>query len=165
MIEISRQLKEVINSARPRLLSIAEARATEKPYADKWSIKEVLGHLIDSAANNHQRIVRMQESENIGPFSYAQQHWVLAQRYQVESWPDIVNLWYYYNAHLAHTIGNVDPNALNHLCDMGYATPATLKFVIEDYVRHVEHHLKQILVASDPLQREQWVPRDPRADH
>ena len=92
MIEISRQLKEVINSARPRLLSIAEARATEKPYADKWSIKEVLGHLIDSAANNHQRIVRMQESENIGPFSYAQQHWVLAQRYQVESWPDIVNL-------------------------------------------------------------------------
>lgn len=161
MITVSRQLKGIIDPARSRLLSISDTHASEKMSPDKWSIKEILGHLTDSAANNHQRIVRMQENRNIGEFRYEQQHWVQAQRHQAKPWPDLVDFWYHYNAHLAHVIAHVNPEALDHLCDMGYSRPATLRFVIEDYVRHLEHHLKQIWDDQDPSQREKWVRREP----
>ena len=117
--------------------------------------------MIDSAANNHQRIVRMQEVVDIGVFRYAQQHWVDVQGYHAEPWQDLVEFWYQYNAHLAHMIRRIDPASLEHVCDVGYAKPATLRFVIEDYVRHVEHHLNQMLSGADPRGREQWVRRDP----
>jgi hypothetical protein len=140
---------------------MTEARAAEKPFPDKWSLKETLGHLIDSVANNHQRIVRMQESPDIGAFSYSQQHWVSSQHYQDESWQDMVELWYRYNAHLAHVISRVDPVSLDHVCDVGHARPSPLRFIIEDYVRHLEHHLGQIFSDADPRSRAAWVARDP----
>jgi hypothetical protein len=113
--------------------------------------------MIDSASNNHQRIVRMQETGNIGTFTYSQQHWVTSQHYQEEPWCDMVECWYRLNAHLAHIIAHVDPGSLEHVCDTGYAKPASLKFVIEDYLRHLEHHLGQILGDEDPRQRAKWV--------
>ena len=165
MIAVSQNLRLIIDSAHPRLLSIQETRASEKPYPEKWSIKEVLGHLIDSAANNHQRIVRMQESPNIGSFTYTQQHWVSSQHYQSEAWQDIVECWFRYNAHIAHIIAHADPASLDHVCDMGYALPATLRFVIEDYTRHVEHHLGQIFEDADPRERKKWVRSDAGERH
>jgi hypothetical protein len=156
------ELQELLEETKPRLLAIPEAHAFEKPFADKWSLKEILGHLIDSAANNHQRIVRMQERPDIGAFTYSQQHWVTSQQYQQRSWADIVELWYQFNRHLAHVIGHIDPASLAHTCDMGYAAPATLKLVAEDYVRHVRHHVEQILSGADPRQRKKWVARNPR---
>jgi hypothetical protein len=157
MLVTSQQLSEIINNARARLLSIHEDRAGAKPNPDKWSLKEILGHLIDSAANNHQRIVRMQEVANIGTFRYTQEHWVKAQHYQDEPWENLVELWYGYNMHLAHIIGHVDHASLNNLCDMGYDQPATLRFLIEDYLRHVQHHLDQIFNDSEARERKQWV--------
>ena len=161
MIASSQQLKELSDNARPRLRSIPESQAAEKPYPDKWSIKEILGHLIDSATNNHQRIVRMQELANIGKLTYTQQHWVTSQHYQGEPWENVVELWYCYNMHLAHVIAHVEATSLNNVCDMGYAEPATLRFVIEDYLRHVQHHLEQIFSDADPRERERWVRRHP----
>ncbi len=161
MEEISRQLTSFIDESRSALLSISEARASEKPFPEKWSIKEILGHLMDSAANNLQRIVRMQEKSDIGAFGYSQEHWVRSQQYQGRPWVDLVELWHRYNAHLAHVIGRVDPASISHTCDMGYPSPAPLKFVIEDYLRHVQHHVSQILGGADPRERTKWVPRDP----
>ncbi|MFN0158743.1 MAG: DinB family protein [Bacteroidota bacterium] len=161
MNSIAKQLKDIVTTAKPRLLSIPEARASEKLYPDKWSIKQILGHLIDSAANNHQRMVRMQETTNIGNLTYEQIHWVESQQYQSEPWEDVVSLWCSYNTHIAHVIINVDASTLGNLCDMGYDEPATLKFVIEDYVRHVQHHLDQIFSDVDPRERERWVTRRP----
>jgi|SRR5437867_5066421 len=154
---VSLDLTETIDAAKPRLLSMTESRASDKPYPDKWSIKEILGHLVDSASNNHQRIVRMQEVENIGTFSYAQVHWVNSQRYRSEPWTDLVNGWYYFNKHLAHVIGHVDPKSLTNLCDMDYGEPKTLQFVIEDYVIHMRHHLDQIFSDGDPRERVKWM--------
>ena len=99
MIIVARHLQDIIDDTKPRLLSISENRAAEKPYSEKWSIKETLGHLIDSACSNHQRIVRMQATPDIGKFSYEQLHWVNSQHYKSEPWTDIVNLWYFYNKH------------------------------------------------------------------
>ena len=161
MTSSAQTLKSLIDSARPRLLSIAESSAGAKPYPDKWSLKEILGHLLDSASNNRQRIVRMQEKPDIGAFVYSQQHWVNVQHYQSEPWQSLVEFWYLYNAHIAHVVAHIDPSALGNQCDMGYAKPATLKFVVEDYIRHVEHHLGQIFAEADPRKREQWISRVP----
>ena len=161
MHEIAAQLKALIDESRPRLLSIPESRASERPYSEKWSLKEILGHLVDSAVNNHQRIVRMQESADIGKFGYSQEHWVRSQQYHARAWIELVELWHQFNTHLAHVIAHVDSSALGHTCDMGYASPATLRFVIEDYLRHARHHVEQILAGSDPRERKTWVARNP----
>ena len=161
MTNVAQQLRAMIEAAKPRLLSIPESLASEKPYPDKWSRKEILGHLIDSAANNHQRIVRMQEAKDIGAFTYSQQHWVQAQSYQAERWQDLVEFWCRYNTHLAHILGHVDPGSLSHVCDMGYSKPASLEFVITDYLSHLEHHLEQMFGEADPRERDKWIARDP----
>jgi len=157
MLEVASQLLRVINAARPRLLSMSEAHAAEKPYPDKWSIKEILGHLIDSASTNHQRIVRMQEVADLGTFAYEQSHWVDSQQYQQEPWGDLVALWHAYNMHVAHIIRHIDPATLNNTCDIDYGTPVTLRFVAEDYIKHMEHHLGQIFSGADPRKRAKWM--------
>ena len=163
MQDIATELSSFADEIRPRLLAIPEGRASDQPYAEKWSLKGILGHLVDSAVNNHQRIVRMQESADIGKFGYTPEHWVRSQHYDARHWVELVDLWFQLNVHLSHVIAHVDPSTLAHTCDMGYAAPATLRFVIEDYVRHVRHHVEQILGGSDPRQRKRWVPRDPAA--
>ncbi len=162
MQAVSTELTSLIEETHPRFLGLTEAHAADKPYADKWSLKEILGHLLDSAVNNHQRIVRMQESPDIGKLGYNQVHWVSSQRYHERPWRDLVELWFQFNRHLAHVIAHIDPAALDHTCDMGYAEPATLKFVAEDYVRHVHHHVDQVLGGADPRQRGKWVARSPK---
>jgi hypothetical protein len=156
MLTVAQDLREAIDGAKPRLLSIPESHASEKEYPDKWSIKEILGHLVDSASTNHQRIVRMQEQPDIGALSYSQLHWVKCQHYQSEQWNALVNMWYFFNRHLVHIIEHIDPGSLQNLCDIEYPEPATLQFVAEDYVRHLQHHLDQIFSDVDPRKRTRW---------
>jgi hypothetical protein len=156
MQQISKQLSDLISSVRPQLDAMSEAMAGEKPYAQKWSRKEILGHLIDSAANNHQRFVRMQELRDIGPFRYTQDHWTNSQHYQQEAWTDLIQLWFFYNKHLAHVISGLNSDYLNATCDVGDPQPATLEQIVRDYLRHVHHHLDQILGSEDPLNRKHW---------
>jgi hypothetical protein len=63
--------------------------------------------------------------------------------------------------HISHVIKHIDQSSLGHVCDMGYAKPATLRFVVEDYIRHVQHHIEQIVSDVDPKERKQWIRRDP----
>ncbi len=149
-------LRGIVESARQRLLEISEQQSSEKPYPEKWSIKQILGHLVDSASNNHQRIVRMQEIPDIGVFRYNQMHWVECQQYQSESFSDLVNTWYFANRHLAHVIEHIDKGSLSHVCDLGYPQPVTLRFIVEEYVRHVRHHIDQIFSGEDPRTRKTW---------
>ncbi len=156
MIKIAQQLEKVIERGKSQLKAITENQASQKPYPDKWCLKEILGHLIDSASNNHQRIVRMQEMSNIGTFTYSQMHWVNSQHYQSEPWENLVELWYRYNKHLAHIIAHIDPLALNNTCDVHDPEPVTLHTMVEDYLRHLEHHLSQIFTDQDPRARTKW---------
>ncbi len=160
MTTVANQLRKMVDDAKPRLLALGEEQVAEKPYADKWSLKEVLGHLIDSAANNHQRFVRMQLQPDIGKFSYEQERWNAVQNYASERWNTLVDLWSSYNTHLAHVIEHVNPDTLDNVCDMDYSTPRKLRFVMEDYLRHVEHHLEQIFNEGDPRERRKWVRRE-----
>lgn len=144
MKQIAQNLLTAINAARPRLLLLNETEAALRPAPAKWSPKEVIGHLIDSAANNHQRFVRAQTGvTDLQPYLYAQDQWVGIQRYQDADWQTLVSLWFFYNSHLAHVMAQMKPEFLDIQLNV-WDEPATLRFVAEDYVRHLQHHLAQI---------------------
>ena len=142
---IARDLLATIESELPNLVAIDEEQASTPRAAGKWSRKQVMGHLVDSAFNNHQRFVRAQLSSSLSFPGYTQDSWVTAQGYQDRSWADILRLWVEVNRHLAHVIGRISRHALVTPCSIGEGAPVTLRFVLEDYVRHLHHHLAQVL--------------------
>jgi len=145
--ELARLLQKTIDTELPHLQRLTEDASRIKPQGEtSWSPKEELGHLIDSATNNHQRIVRAAlEQEYRGP-GYAQNDWVSMNGYQKTPWRNIVSLWYEYNCLLVRAVGNVPENKLMTPCFIGSAAePVTLDFVIEDYVLHAQHHIDHLL--------------------
>ncbi len=137
--------QSLLDQASPELAGVSESDRESKSAPGKWSKKEILGHLIDSASNNHQRFVRAQLSAELKLPAYEQEAWVKTQDYQNEAWENLVQLWKSYNAHLLHIISSISENALRNYCFIGSNEPVTLEFLIEDYIRHMKHHLEQIL--------------------
>jgi hypothetical protein len=144
MTQIADELTQVVQSAAERLRSISAAEAGFKPSESKWSKKEVIGHLVDSAANNHQRFIRAQQvSELVSP-AYDQEKWVSVQDYNSTSWPDLKELWRLYNLHLAHVIRRIPAEKLGIKCTIGGKEPVTMGTVIDQYLVHLKHHLDKI---------------------
>ena len=153
--EYAHRLRDAVAHAAPILLAL-DADVSARPLASgKWSPREIVGHLIDSAANNHARFVRGQAMDDLLFEGYDQNAWVRVQRYNECSWIDLIQLWYAYNGHLADVMERADPDALarpraRHSLDriafhpLDPSTPATLAFVMRDYVAHLKHHLNQI---------------------
>jgi len=137
--------QSVLDVAPGRLAQITEAESAQVPAPGKWSKKQILGHLIDSASNNHQRFVRAQLGSPLSFPAYAQELWVNTQNYQTESWKNLVACWLSYNRHLLHVMANIPAGKLGNICVIGDDEPVTLKFLAKDYLRHLEHHLRQIL--------------------
>ena len=144
MKETIAKFEMVLATAPRKLVDISEADAARRPEPRKWSKKEVLGHLIDSAANNHQRFVRAQFVPLIELPTYEQEVWVERQGYATEPWPDLVNLWLLMNRHLLHVVRGVPAEALGHEVRIGGRPAVTLEAVIVDYLRHMDNHLAQI---------------------
>jgi hypothetical protein len=130
--------------------SVELARLADAPRADgRWSRKQILGHLIDSAANNHQRFVRGQHQRDLPTPAYAQEQWVETERFEDREWTDLVQFWIAYNRHLLHLMKHVSPEYLGSIIRIGNFEPATLEFVMVDYVSHLKHHLRQIGLAIE----------------
>ena len=110
----------------------------------QWSRKEILGHLIDSAANNHQRFVRGQLDRDLALPGYAQEKWVETERFEDREWSDLTQFWLAYNRHLLHLMTHVPRERLDATIRIGGDEPVSLEFVMVDYVRHLKHHLEQI---------------------
>jgi hypothetical protein len=149
-----------IETGAERLLSLSEAESEARRAPEKWSAKEIVGHLIDSAANNHQRFVRAQFQDNLIFPGYAQEEWVAAQHYQQASWPQLVELWKAYNLHLLHAVSHIPAQHLGKLHRehslhkiawklLSENEPATLEYLIRDYIGHMKHHLRQIFADVD----------------
>ena len=134
---VSEGLLAVLEKATPHLLEFSTEQASQRPAADKWSKKEILGHLIDSATNNHQRFVRAQYTNPLILPKYEQDDWVRLQAYQDCDWKFLVSLWTNYNRHLAHVISRVGDDYLAVQCKIGSYDPATLEFIITDYLDHL----------------------------
>jgi hypothetical protein len=147
---VAADLRRAIDAALPVLQAMSEAEAERPRAPGKWCPKQVLGHLIDSAANNHQRFVRGQQGSELVTPAYAQDQWVECQAYMARSWPDLTSLWHAYNHHLAHVIERIPADRARVRCTIGANQPVTLAFVADDYVAHLRHHLGQISARLSP---------------
>jgi DinB superfamily len=137
-------LRRAVDEAVAQFAEFNEAQASLPLGAGKWSRKQLLGHLIDSAANNHQRFIRAQLGGALVFPGYEQEGWVERNGYADATWAEIVALWQAYNLHLLRVLARIPAGKLDTLCTIGENDPATLGFIAEDYVRHLRHHLKQI---------------------
>ena len=159
------ELQDIIERAMPALLALGDEASARAPAPGKWSPREVIGHLVDSASNNHQRFVRAQWQDDLIFSGYEQDAWVRAQHYQDAPWGELLTLWASFNRHLARIMAATPPAVLtkphrrHNLHEMAWqpspeSEPATLDYFMRDYVEHLEHHLRQILGAD-------WESRTP----
>jgi len=149
------RLREAVAEATPRLALLTEGDAALRPAPGKWSPREILGHLVDSAITNHQRFLRAVAQDDLVFPGYPQDEWVALQAYQNASWSDLVALWRALNQHIARVMPLI-PRAVrarahtNHnlgqlaFIKLTATQPATLDYLMADYVAHLEHHLRQI---------------------
>jgi hypothetical protein len=162
MEEWLEDFRQTIESSAERLSLISETESRASVSDDKWSAKEIIGHLIDSASNNHQRFVRAQFTDDLVFPPYDQEVWVQVQRYRDEPWPLLVQLWKTYNLHLLHVMSSTPAETrtrprprhnLNRIAWklVGEDEPATLEYFMRDYIGHLKNHLKQIFPEDDRL--------------
>jgi hypothetical protein len=153
--ECAARLVRVVDRAAAALHSSSDQAVSARPAPGKWSVKEIVGHLIESAAHNHQRFVRARWQDDLIFPGYAQDDWVAAQDYQAAPWPELATLWQSYNHHIARVMAGV-PLAVrtkvhvrHNLDQIAWQTvpvgePTTLDYFMLDYVAHLEHHVRQI---------------------
>jgi len=142
-------LRRTIESEIPNLRALDSDRVSVHPKGPtSWSPKQELGHLIDSAANNHIRFVRAALEGGYRGLGYRQDEWVRIHGYQDLPWDFLVTFWFHYNALLADLVEHIPPDKLSAMCTIGDGEPASLGFVIEDYVRHMQHHLDHLLARA-----------------
>ena len=147
--------RATVENAFVKLSAISDEAAAAPPAPDKWSAKQVIGHLIDSASNNHQRFVRAQFKDDLVFDGYEQEKWVEFHDYQNTPWKDLLELWRAYNLHLARVMENTPgdirtaPRAKHNLHQTAlYAVPenepATLEYFMLDYIKHLDRQIHDV---------------------
>ncbi|HEY0528299.1 MAG TPA: DinB family protein [Gemmatimonadaceae bacterium] len=150
------ELREAIARSHPLLEKISDEQSRQRRAAGKWSPREIIGHLVDSASNNHQRFVRAQFQDSLLFPGYEQDAWVDRQGYHDAPWRELLSLWSSFNLHLARvmeltpTEDRTRPRTNHNLDQIAWkpipkTEPATLDYFMADYVGHLKHHLAQIL--------------------
>ena len=152
------ELRTAVNEAMPALRAMSDDAATVPRAPGKWSAKEVIGHLIDSAINNHGRFVRAQLNDGLRFEGYAQDDWVRVQRHGAAEWSQLIELWSMLNLHLAGVMEAATdetrerPRTDHNLQVIAFkapdpGAPVTLGYFMHDYVEHLRHHLRQVIPA------------------
>ncbi|MFY0685679.1 MAG: DinB family protein [Cyclobacteriaceae bacterium] len=158
-------LKEIIDKIKPELLIITDLDSKIKRKPTRWSKREILGHLIDSAIVNHTRFINGSIHEEMIFSSYDQDQWVKLARYNSIGWRDIVELWHKHNMIIAEVLNSIPDDTmhfefkehnLDKICmkHLSPSSPATFNYLAFDYIAHLEHHLKQILNTYSPQLRD-----------
>ena len=141
-----RELREIINAYAKKVETLSEAEFSAKPLPHKWSKKEVLGHLIDSAQNNLRRFIVCQYEAQPPFIAYQQDFWVACNDYQHAPAGDVIQLWRLINLRICAVLENMPPENYTKQCNSG--TLHTLQWLAEDYVKHMKHHINQIISGS-----------------
>jgi DinB superfamily len=142
--DVASELRLIAASFSRELLVADADAAARRADTRSWSPKEVLGHLIDSAANNHQRFVRAQQADALTFPGYEQNQWVSSQGYQDADWAHLVALWTHLNLHLADVIARIPPSKYSVPCAIGGDAPVPLEAIVVGYRNHLHHHIAQI---------------------
>jgi DinB superfamily len=143
-VEAVRKLKQIVAKAPSLLMAISPAEVARQAAAGQWSKKQELGHLVDSASNNHQRIVRAQVEEQPALANYDGDQWVALHNYQAMAWSEIIECWRVMNLQLIRAAGSISPRDADRKLTLGGGNPITLGFLVDDYVDHLLHHLRHI---------------------
>jgi hypothetical protein len=149
------ELRRAVEEGLPALRALSETQSAIPRAPGKWSPREILGHLIDSASNNHQRFVRGPSQDDLVFSGYSQEDWVRNQNYREAPWAELLELWRLYNMHLARVMDAVPEQARRRetrrhnypaiaFRKVPEGEPATLEYLMRDYVAHLRHHLAQI---------------------
>lgn len=140
------EIKRVIDEWEPKLLALPEDVITERRNHQNRTIKQLLGHLVDSASNNHQRMIRLQYNENLVFPDYQQDNdrWIAIQDYQHADWQNLVILWKSFNLHIIHLIQSIDTSKLNNCWTNFENERVTLEDMIKGYPQHLNLHIGDI---------------------
>jgi hypothetical protein len=142
MLSIAAQLEDLIQQYLGSLYAIDEEEMSYKPSVTKWSKKEIVGHLVDSAQTNIRRLI-VSQYENEPFIKYDQDKWVSASGYQQYQLSDLINLWYLLNKHFVAVMRNTSPEMAQRKCKTDGTH--TLEWIAQDYIKHLTHHLHQVL--------------------
>jgi hypothetical protein len=155
IVDYAVELRETVRRANDFLRGLDDEASLRPRAPGKWCPREIIGHLIDSASNNHQRFVRAQFKDDLIFSGYEQDAWVSVQRYREAPWSDLIDLWRSFNLHIARLMEavpkdeRVRPRARHNLDELAWQTvprdqPVSLDYFMRDYVGHLHHHLAQI---------------------
>ena len=144
--EVIYGFKKILHDVPDKFFKLTEEAVSKRPAPGKWSKKQILGHLCDSAINNYSRFIRVQfEPEPFDIRRYNQDEWVELNHYQDISFKDIIELWIVLNRRIVHIISEIPDEKLIIKCDTGNGEFYSLEYIIRDYLTHMKYHLDQIL--------------------
>ncbi|MDB5222613.1 MAG: DinB family protein [Chitinophagaceae bacterium] len=142
MTSITTQLENLLNEYLPRLNLLSEDEMIFKPSPNKWSKKELIGHLIDSAQNNTRRFIVAQYEENPA-ITYNQDKWVAINNYRQWDTKELSQLWYLLNKQMIAVLKNISGEVSQRICNTGASY--TIEWLAQDYIKHLKHHIHQVL--------------------
>jgi hypothetical protein len=145
-----KELNSIVDLFSMKIAGMAEYEFSAKPLPHKWSKKEVLGHLIDSAQNNLRRFICGQYEEKPPHITYHQDFWVTANGYQAMAKDDVIRMWVLINQRIANVLSSMPAEKYTLNCNTGKDKEQlrSLQWLAEDYVKHMKHHLNQIIAGS-----------------
>ena len=150
MEKVIQELNAIVEEFTAKFSQFSETELAEKPFPNKWSKKEVIGHLIDSAQNNLRRFIVGQYEKTPPKIVYQQDFWVAANNYQHMTGEDVINLWQLVNSQIANVLTTMPKEFYSRLCDTSHEGEQhrSLEWLAQDYVKHMKHHLNQVIANS-----------------
>jgi len=147
--QISGELLTLIEEWQPKLLTLSDDVITKRQNSQNRTIRQIVGHMVDSASNNTHRVIHLQYQQNPLIFpDYANlgnnDRWIAIQNYQNEDWKDLVQLWKYSNKHFVHVIQNVNNEKLDNVWLSALNEEISLEDMVVDFPRHFKLHLSEI---------------------
>jgi len=150
MKNVTDELQQITAEYAARISGITEKEFSAKPLPNKWSKKEVVGHLIDSAQNNLRRFICGQYESLPPHITYEQDFWVAANGYGQTSSEDVIQLWLLINKRICDVLNSMPKSNYEKVCNTGNDSEQlrSLQWLAEDYVKHLKHHLNQVIPGS-----------------
>jgi len=144
------ELRKIITDYSLKVSALSEEEFSAKPSPNKWSKKEVLGHLIDSAQNNLRRFICGQYESAPPKIVYDQDYWVKANNYQQTDGKEVIAMWEMINNRIATILDAMPPGSYSKECDTGKNSVSlhSLEWLAVDYVKHLKHHFNQVIPNS-----------------